>query len=329
MRPAIEGDIICRECATRYAAMLQTARSRTTNVQRSLNTLTEQQVLNVPAQELREGTSTVQIPKTQPLVDLEPSATVGKPRRVTQLVGFVLLSIGLVALIASVMLTSTILSFVGLGLAFWGMLAFFIQPQKHVKSFLMDTTALSSLKTIDRMMMATGYREKGVYVPTEKEKAVVFVPLVPRARIPAEIKAIEDRTFSDDPLGMVVVPPGLALANLIEKNLGFTLRNCGVETVLQVLPKVLAEDLEVVRNVDIEVRGSKIDFKLVDSIYYDFCRKIRNTSKRCGLGCPMCSALACIIASASGKPVLLNEDELNTEKGTTLSSYEILNRPRL
>jgi hypothetical protein len=227
------------------------------------------------------------------------------------------------------MFTSTILSFVGLGLAFWGMLAFFIQPQKYVKSDLMNATAFSSLKTIDKMMLGIGYREKGVYIPTEKEKAVVFVPSEPYSKIPTAIDALQDTTFVQDPLGIVVVPPGLALANLIDNKLGFTLKNCGVETVLQALPKVLVEDLEIVRDVEIEVRGDKVDFKLVDSIYFDFCREVRDTSRRCGLGCPMCSALACILAIASGKPVLFEEDELTTEKGTTLSSYEILNRSRL
>jgi hypothetical protein len=322
----MDHDIICRECSAKYAAMLQTARSRTTNMQRSLSSL-EEEAINAPTRSLGEATSTMVAPIATPLPGLQPPK-VQRPRPVTQLVGFLLLGIGLVALAASVMFASTILSFVGLGLAFWGMLAFFIQPQRYVTSDLMDATALSSLKTIDKMLIGIGYREKGVYIPTEKE-AVVFVPSEPFSRLPAGIAALHETTFVKDPLGMVVVPPGLALANLIEKKLGFNLKNCGVETVVRALPKVLVEDLEIVRDVEIEVRGDKIDFKLIDSIYSDFCREIRDTSRRCGLGCPMCSALACVLAEATGKPVLFEEDELNTEKGTTISSYEILKRSRL
>ena len=325
----MDGDIICRECSTKYAAMLQTAKFRTINLERSLSTLTEQGVPGAPAQDVHEDTPTVELPKTETSAELRSRPRVGRSRPVTQLVGFLLLGIGLVTLTASVMFSSTILSFVGLGLVFWGMLAFFIQPQKYVRSDLMDATGLSSLKTIDRMMVGIGFREKGVYIPTEKEKAVVFVPSEPYSRIPAGTDALQESTLIQDPLGLVVVPPGLALANLIEKKMGFTLKNCGVETVLRALPKVLVEDLEIVRDVEIEVRGAKVDFKLVGSIYSDFCREMRETSRRCGLGCPMCSALACILASASGKPVLFEEDELTTEKGTTLSSYEILNRSRL
>src|SRR5208282_6609736 len=57
-------------------------------------------------------------------------------RRSSQLVGYFLLGIGLVALIVSVSSTSTILAFVGLGLSLWGVLALFIQPEKYVASNL-------------------------------------------------------------------------------------------------------------------------------------------------------------------------------------------------
>jgi hypothetical protein len=246
----------------------------------------------------------------------------------SQLAAYLLLGIGLVVLTASVLFASTILTFIGLGLAFWGMIAFFVQPQKYVKSDLMSATAESSLKTIETMMVGMGYREKGVYLPAAKEKVVVFVPIEPFSRLP-ESSAVEGGTFLRDPQGMLVVPPGLALANLIEKKLGFTLKNCGVETVVRALPKVLVEDLEIVRDVEINVKDDRIGFKLVDSIYADFCREMRETSRRCGLGCPMCSALACILTVASGKPVLFDEDELSEDRRTTYSSYELLNRPRL
>jgi hypothetical protein len=277
----------------------------------------------------------LEIPANEPSTELSPQGQlavtpyVSKPRPVSQLVGYLLLGIGLVTLVASILLSSTLLAFIGLGLAFWGTLAFFVQPQKYVKSDLMDATALSSLKTIDKMLTGMGYREKGVYLPGGEEKAVVFVPFEPFSMIPKEISPVGAETFIQDPRGMLVVPPGLSLASLIEKKLGFSLKNCGVETVLQALPKVLVEDLEIVRDIETELKGDRVNFKLVDSIYADFCREMRDTSRRCGLGCPMCSALACILAMASGKPVIFEEDERSLDKHTQYSSYELLSRSRL
>jgi len=246
------------------------------------------------------------------------------------LVGWLLLGIGLSALAAAILFASTILTFIGLGLTFWGSLMFFIQPKNYVRSDLMNATAISSLKTIDKMMMGMGYREKGVYIQAhESDKAVVFVPSEPFSMIPQISSFEEDRTFLSDPAGLLVPPPGLALAGLIEKKLGFKLKNCGLEALVEALPKVLVEDLEIVKDVEIEVKEDSVHLKLYDSIYADFCAEVRDTSRRCGLGCPMCSALASILAIATGKPVLYEEDRMSEDKRLTESVYQLLSRPRL
>ncbi len=329
----MSGDILCEECSNKYAARLRTARGKTSDMNRRLTGLAEQSAISTKDRNSDHAESVFKIPvaKVLPQVGHETELFEALQMRKTStyhLVGYFLLGIGFVAITASILFASTILAFVGLGLAFWGMLAFFVQPQKYVQSDLMNATALSSLRTIDKMMTGIGIREKGVYIPSGEQKAVVFVPKEPFSHIP-EAGAIEGKTFLEDPEGMLVVPPGLALASLIEKKLGFTLKDSGVETVVRALPKVLVEDLEIVRDVEIHVKGDRVNVKLVDSIYADFCREIRDTSRRCGLGCPMCSALACILAVASGKPVVFDEDELSSDKKTTHSSYELLTRPRL
>jgi len=245
-----------------------------------------------------------------------------------RLVGYLLLGIGLLALAASVMFTSTILAFIGLGMALWGALMFFIQPHKYVHLDLMNATARSSLKSIDQVMVGIGYTEKGVYIPTESERAVVFIPEEPFSRIP-ESKDIEGHTLLDAPRGLVVVPPGLALANLIEKKVGFSLKDCGIDRLIRTLPKVIIDDLEIAQRVEIKINGDLVNFKLVNNVFADFCKEISDTSRRCGLGCPMCSALACVLATATGKPVLFEEDKSGTDKKTSEPSYRIIDRSRL
>jgi hypothetical protein len=260
---------------------------------------------------------------------LSESRLLIRQRRTTNLVGVFLLLLGLVILAASVLFTSTISAFIGLGLTFWGLLAFFIQPTKYVKSDLMNATAISSLKTVDKMMVGMGYSEKGVYIRAgDSDKAVVFVPSEPFSMIP-EVGEVEETMFLSKPEGLLVPPPGLALAALIENKLGFKLRDCGIETLVEVLPKVLVEDLEIVKDVEIEVTKDTVRFKLVDSIYADFCSEVRDTSRRCGLGCPMCSALACILTNATGKPVLYEEDKSSEDHRITESVYRLVSGRRL
>ena len=241
-----------------------------------------------------------------------------------------MLGIGLAALAAAIVFASTILTFIGLGLTLWGSLMFFVQPKNYVRSDLVNATAISSLKTIDKMMMGMGYREKGVYIQgQDSDKAVVFVPSEPFSMIPQLSGFEEDRTFLSNPAGLLLPPPGLALAGLIEKKLGFKLKNCGLEALVEALPKVLVEDLEIVKDVEIEVKEETVRIKLFNSIYADFCQEVRDTSRRCGLGCPMCSALASILAMATGKPILYEEDKTSEDKRVTESVYQIINRARL
>jgi hypothetical protein len=105
--------------------------------------------------------------------------------------------------------------FVGLALTFCGAVFVFItRPWKHVRSDLMDSTALSSLAAFDHFVFGLGYSEKGIYIPSEVNpgNAVVFVPSQPLKEIP-KAEQLERQTFVVDPKGVAMVPPGLSFGN--------------------------------------------------------------------------------------------------------------------
>ena len=137
-----------------------------------------------------------------------------KRRQPSTIAGLAMVVAGIIALALSVYASSTILVFMGLGLTFWGALLLFIRQQKYVKSVLIDSTALSSLRTIDRIMTNLGYHEKGIYIPGgNPERAVVFVPQEPFGRIP-KANEIEDQTFIENPKGLAMVPPRPRVSHL-------------------------------------------------------------------------------------------------------------------
>jgi len=329
----MENDILCSECSNRYAPIVKSTASkpnRRSKAQQQSATLSEQgtkperrvtESLLVPTE--RSAQAADQRSQIRQTLEAQLARKVASER-----IGYAMLGVGSLALILSIIFTSTILAFVGLGLTFWGVLVFFVRPHKYVRSDLMDASAQSTLKSIDEIMVGMGYHERGVYVRSSSGKAVVFVPTQPFSMIPAGT-AVDAQTFLEDPKGLVLTPPGLALSNLIEKKLGFELVDCGMEKLVQTLPKVLVEDLEIVRDVQVEVREDFVEFRLVDSIFTDFCKQIRESSRRCGLGCPMCSALACILTVATGKPVTFEEDKEAGDGHTTISDYHLLSEARL
>ena len=246
-------------------------------------------------------------------------------RRSSALPGYVMTPIGVLGLVSSVFYSSTILAFIGLGLTFWGVLLLFIRPQQYVRSDLMDSTALSSLKTIDRVISGLGYYEKGVYIPTgNSEKAIVFVPSEPFTRIPKPHE-IGDSTFLENPKGMILIPPGLSLATLIAKGIGLDLEKLSLDDLRQRLPKILIENLEIVQDFEMNIDGSYVQFKFVDSIYAGFCSQLRGAARlSCSLGCPICSAMACILSMVTRKPISFEHDEFSPDGKTLESSYRIL-----
>jgi len=246
-------------------------------------------------------------------------------KRPSALAGYGLAGVGGVSLILSVVFTSTVLAFIGLGLLFWGALLLFIRPRKYVRSDLMDSTAISSLATIDRVMENLGYNQKGIYIPSHNpEKAVVFVPSKPLKRVP-KAEEVEKQVFVKDPAGIAMVPPGLALANLFEKELGVPFSKMSLQEVRERLPKLLIDDLEMAQDFEMKIEGNTVEMKLVESVYADFCRKLKGSTKVCSsLGCPLCSALACVIAQSSGKPVEFDRDKYSVDGRTVDTTYHII-----
>jgi len=91
-----------------------------------------------------------------------------------------LLLSGTIALFASILYSSSIIAFIGLGLTFWGALLLFIKPTKYVKASFIYSTGLSSLKVIDRIITDLNYRGKAIYLPPKYVKTIkggtVFIP---------------------------------------------------------------------------------------------------------------------------------------------------------
>jgi len=261
--------------------------------------------------------------KTHASIDRQTSKH--RHRSSSALIGYGLTGFGALSLILAVVFTSTVLAFIGLGLAFWGALLMFIRPRLYVRSDLMDSTALSSLTSIDRVITSLGYNQKGIYLPAgNPDKTVVFIPSQPLKKMP-KIEQVENQVFVKDPEGITLVPPGLSLANFFERQLGVKFTDWSLKEMSERLPRLLIEDLEMVQDCTINIDGDNVSFKFVESVYAEFCSKLRDSTKVCSsLGCPMCSAMACVLAQVSHRPVEFDKDKYSTDGGTVESLYHIL-----
>jgi len=253
-----------------------------------------------------------------------PRLRIGK----NKIIAYILLAIGMIALIFSTAYVSAILAFIGLGLIFWGALILYIGNSKYAKLSLLDSTALSSLADIDQIITELKYEGKGVYLPPKYlrniESGIVFIPSKKGMSLPLPEEVAEEKIFLENPDGACMIPPGLALSKLFEKELGISFTKVDVRYLEDNLPKLFIEGLEIAEDVKIETEGNIFSVEISGSIYNDFCQEARKLSKICNsIGCPIASAIACALAKASGKPVIIEKEE-PTSNGKVEIQYRLI-----
>lgn len=270
-------------------------------------------------------------------------------REPSKIIGYILLVFGTLSLSFSIFYEHVILAFIGLGLTFWGALLLFIRSEKYVKEKLLNSTTLPTLTDINQIFAELGYQGKGIYLPPKyfknPETSKVYIAKNKNTNLPTpeEIQQHENKLFLKNPEAALITPPGYSLSKLFEKTLGKSFTKTDLEYLQQNLPKIFIEDLEIAENLEIQTEPSKvakkvansasviqlktdtIHVKITNSIYTDTCKQARNLSHICGtIGCPICSAIACAIAKASGNPVTIEKTECTEDAKIIEAYYRIL-----
>lgn len=250
-------------------------------------------------------------------------------RKPTGVVGSILLLLGAIALASSIVYVSSVLALIGLGLTFWGALFTFMRPVRYVKSSLLDSTAISTVSNVRRVIANLGYRGKGIYLPPRYLKGLregtVFIPSKEDSIVPTVEEISTENIFLKNPEGICLTPSGLGLVNLFEEELGINFAKTDINYLQDSLPKLFVEGLEIAEDFEMRIRGSIVHVKMTETIYRDICNEIRNPPNICSsFGCPLCSSVACALARASGKPVVIEKIELSADGKVIEAYYRIL-----
>jgi hypothetical protein len=261
------------------------------------------------------------------------------------------LEVGAITLAVSIIYESSILALVGLSLTFWGALLLIVGTEKYVKQPLLDSTIIPSLVHLNQTLAELRYQGKGVYLPPEylkdSETSRIFIPKNKNTDLPPpeEIQQQNDKLFLTNPEAMLIIPPGLSLSRLFEKTLGTSFTEVDLEYLQQNLPKLfiqnleIAEDLEIQANYDqtstkmtkrvslIQSKYDTIQVKITNSVYKDTCRETRKLSRiRDAIGCPICSAIACALTKATGKPLIIEKTEVTKDGKTIEANFQLLEK---
>jgi len=249
----------------------------------------------------------------------------------TKVSGWTMLGLGAVGLIASIFYTSQILAFIGLGLVFWGVIILYIQTEEYVKRSLLDTTTLPSLETLNKILQELDYKGKAVYLPpkylSDPEANKAYIPKQKEGKLPVpeQTQKQETKLFLENPNGLLLTPPGAELTRLFEKTLETNFTRTDLQYLQQNMPKLFIEDLEIAQNFDLEIKNNKIHVKIENSAYKNLNKEAENLSNLyTSLGSPISSAIACALAKASGKPIIIERQRISEDGKTIEIEYQIL-----
>jgi len=245
-----------------------------------------------------------------------------------QKIAYSLLSLGVLGLLLSIIYGSTVLTFIGLTLAFWGCLFVFVLPGGYVKSEIMDHLSSSSLLAINQIIADSNVQGKAIYIPVPKEMYLPYLPeiknefvYIPKSNLSTE-KTME-QAYVKSPGGLRLSPPGLRLANLMEKKSGLNFHDLSINSIGEALPSIITSELEIAREFSIRLEENKILAKIRKPVCEGLCKEVSRMRQICPhVGCPLSSSIACILTRVTNKPIMI--ERCSMTNGSIEMVYNIL-----
>ena len=245
---------------------------------------------------------------------------------------------GILSLAFSIYSDSQVLALIGLGLTFWGVLFLLLQPLKLVKGSLLYNSTVSTYTTIDRIVNDLKYKGKGSYIPPYPKDVylpeylkglkdpIVFIPAENGSAMPSIEEIATGKFLSKNPKGVLVAPPGSGILTQIEEKLNVDFTKMELTELCAVLPTFILQDLNLAKEMTLELNGDQAHLKIVDSLFKNLYN-VRNNLKSVTLvGCPIASAVACALAKTSGRTVSIQKQELSPDGLAIEVWYNILQR---
>ena len=249
----------------------------------------------------------------------------GLGKAVSMKIAVLFLVPGILTLLLSILYESQVPAFVGLGLTFWGALFFLVRPVKYVTGNLLYSSAHSSYSTIDRIIKDFGYKGSAYYIPPYPKdvylpehlkglkEAVVFVSALKEGVMPS-IEEIADSKFRlGHSKGILMTSPGAGLLSQFEKEANTDLAKIKLAELCEVLPRVISENMSLANKMELTLDENQVQLKLFDSLYKNLYSRESGLKSISILGCPLVSAVACALAKASGKPVMIQNQKVSPD----------------
>ena len=243
---------------------------------------------------------------------------VSRRNRSSPVVAASFLAAGVLVLAYAVFFVLEVAAFVGLGLVFWGAVFALARNGKYVESGVLDGTAKAAYSTFDRLLRDLKFEGKGYFIP----------PYPGDANIPEYLRALKDpvvfisdsfdgkpsadelasgKFLSEKGRGVFITCPGSELVAQMEKQVNMDFSRIDLNELVDYLPRCLTETFNLAKSADISLVEGGVSLTATGLLYQSLYRADPPMASVRVLGCPAVSAVASILAKASGRTVVLKE----------------------
>jgi len=250
-------------------------------------------------------------------------------KRLNRIAVFAMLTLGISLTVISGIYLSSFLAILGVGIVFWGAVLLYITPARHVPLTLLNASTAANAGNTERILTELNLTEKGRYLPPKYlknyESSLIFIPEKPIQPLPKREETTEEKLTSKNPSGVFLTPPGMALSKLFEQQLRVSFTKTDLSYLQQNLPKLLIEHMEIAETAEIQTQNDKITIELTGNILNEICQETQKHPRTHeAVGCLLSSAIACAIAKATGKAVIIEKETQTPDNKTTRIEYQIL-----
>lgn len=159
--------------------------------------------------------------------------------------------------------------------------------------------------------------------PVYSVSVALSSPTMPKGFLPTPQENTDKLCF-EGKKGVFFTPPGLALSQLFEQEIGLSFTKTDFEYVQLNLPKLLVDDFKLAEKVEIQKRNSLIIVVITGSIIHSSCNEATSKTRAYAqVGGLLTSALACILAKSTGKPIIIQTETQLPETQETYIEYLI------
>lgn len=219
--------------------------------------------------------------------------------------------------------TSMLLFLAGIGIISLSIMLIYFSPSRYVTDAVSDSMAISGVLSLDRMLSSLLVDPGGIYMPPGKEGLLkVFIPISRLEQKDIDLLDLSVNVFEvKGPVkGISLTPPGYGLYQHAS-GMGAVFTPDGLESEMK---DVMENGLELASSMNIKRSDDQITIILSGLTNEGLCHSIRKTDPVVctRVGCPVCSLMACMIVSGTGKKARI--EKIDAKERTLTVVFKLL-----